>query len=398
MRFSLHLRNSVKGQIQIVAQAMSQWDAHPRIDAAEQASIAKHLSPYPHTTHLDGQIFSAIDGSGDFPMLTYADSFVYLATAQAVRYQAVGDKLRELGPEPDPVVDVCWLPEHEKRRVVQLDEAFARLAGGALEEIIYQSDYRQLKAQYTGRESTVTVTMADLIRPHASDSGNLGIQLRSCAELGAARRVISEAEAGEIVLLDGTLALPFVQRDKGSLFHEHLKRSCCTLARERGVTVAWISKSHGLPGLELIERIAKDLGHADHWILRLPTIGDKWQLSVLDGRNIPPQGAVSYLWRTHRGMPVFRVDLDATWWADKIHDQDAVVTQQRETAFFSKLDFSGHDLRTRAYPFPLKAAHDRASLTATERLALRKQVIESAVAVGMRPSAFVDPSQLTGHS
>jgi len=398
MRFSLHLRNSVKSQIQGVAQAMSQWDAHPRIDAAEQAAIAQHLAPYPHTTQLEGQIFNAIDGSGDFPMLTYADSFVYLATAQAVRYQAVGDKLRELGPEPDPVVDVCWLPEHEKQRIVQLDDAFARLAGGSLEEIIYQSDYRQLKAQYTGRESTVATAIADLIRPHASDSGNLGIQLRSCAELGAARRVIAEAEPGEIVLLDGTLALPFVQRDRGSLFHEHLKRSCCTLARERGVTVAWISKSHGLPGIELIERIAKDQGHADHWILRLPTLGDKWQLSVLDGRNIPPQGAVSYLWRTHRGMPVFRVDLDVTWWGDQIHDQDVAATQQREAALFSKLDFSGHDLRTQAYPFPLKAAHDRASLTATERVALRKQVIETAVAAGMKPSAFVDPSQLTGHA
>lgn len=398
MRFSLHLRNSVKSQIQGVARTMSQWDAHPRIDAPEQAAIAQHLAPFPHTTHLEGQVFSAIDGSGDFPMLTYADSFVYLATAQAVRYQAVGDKLRELGPEPQPVVDVCWLPEHEKQRVVQLDEAFARLAGGSLEEIIYQSDYRQLKAKYAGRESTVAAVIADLIRPHASDSGNLGIQLRSCAELGAARRIIAEAEPGEIVLLDGTLALPFVQRDKISLFHEHLKRACCTLARERGVTVVWISKSHGLPGIELIERIAKDLGHADHWTLRLPTIGDPWQLSILDGRNIPPQGAVSYMWRTHRGMPVFRVDIDATWWANQIHDQDAAVKKQREAELFSKLDFSGHDLRTQAYPFPLKAAHDRASLKATERLALRNQVIEAAVAAGMKPSAFVDPSRLTGHA
>jgi hypothetical protein len=398
MRNSAYLRSALKGQIQEMAQAMSDWEAHPRIDMAEQKTIAEYLSPYPHVRYLEDQIFSGIDGSGDFPMLAYADSFVYLATAQAVRYEAVGDKLRELGPEPDLVIATFWLPEHEKKRVVELDKAFARLAGGSLEEIIYQSDYRQLKAQYTGRESTVAAAIADLIRPHASDSGNLGIQLRSCAELGAARRVIAQAGPGEIVLLDGTLALPFVQRDKGSLFHEHLKRSCCALARERGVTVAWISKSHGLPGIELIERIAKDLGYADHWTLRLPTIGDKWHLSVLDGRNIPPQGAVSYLWRTHRGMPVFRVDLDAIWWADQIHDQDSVVTQQREAALFSKLDFSGHDLRTKAYPFPLKAAHDRASLTATERLALRKQVIEAAVAAGMKPSAFVDPSQLTGHA
>ena len=398
MRFSLHLRHSVKDQIQGMARAMAGWDAHPRVDAAEQAAIAEHLVPFPHTTHLEEQVISAIDGSGYFPMLAYADSFVYLATAQAVRYRAIGSKLREVGPEADPLVDVCWLPEHERQRAVQLDETFARLAGASLNEIITKSDYRQLQAHFTGREPSVAAAIADLIRPNASDSGNLGIQLRSCAELGVARRIITDAEPGEIVLLDGTLALPFVQRAKGSLFHEHLKRACCMMARERGVIVAWISKSHGLPGIDLIEQIAKDRGYVEHWFLRLPTAGDRWELSVLDGRNIPPPGAISYLWRTHRGMPVFRVDVDADWWANQIRDDDHAETQQREASLFATLDFAGHDFRTRAYPYPLKAAHDRASLTATERLALRKQVIEAAVAAGMKASAFVDPSQLTGHA
>lgn len=398
MRFSLHLRQSVKSQIHDVATAMAQWDAHPRIDARERADIAERISPYPHTTHLDGQVISAVDGSGDFPMLGYADSFVYLATAQAVRYQAVGDKLQELGPEPEPVVDICWLAENDKQRATQLDDAFSRLAGDSLEEIVRDSDYLQLKGQFSGREPSIAEAIADLIRPHASDSGNIGIQLRSCAELGAARRIIGNAQPGEIVLLDGTLALPFVHRRKGSLFQEHLKRSCCALARERGVTVAWVSKSHGLPGIQLIEEIAKVQGHTEHWFLRLPTTGDRWQLSILDGRNIPPQGAISYLWRTHRGMPVFRVDLDATSWAEHGEHNLSTATRDRERELFSVLDFAGHDYRAHAYPYPLKAAHDRASLTATERLALRKQVIEAAVAAGMKPSAFVDPSQLTGHA
>jgi len=398
MRFSLHLRHSVKDQIQGMAKAMAGWDAHPRIDAAEQSAIAEHLTPFPHTTNLEDQVLSAVDGSGDFPMLAYADSFIYLSTAQAVRYRAIGNKLQEVGPEPDPLVDVCWLPEHEKKRKAQLDNAFARLAGASLETIIGQGDYRQLKGHFTGREPTIADAIADLIRPHASDSGNLGIQLRSCAELGAARRIIADAQPGEIVLMDGTLSLPFVQRTKGSLFHEHLKRSCCTLAREREVIVAWISKSHGLPGIDLIEQIAKDQGFTEHWFLRLPTANDAWQLSVLDGRNIPPQGAVSYLWRTHRGMPIFRVDVDATWWTDQVRSDDADQTRQRETKLFAALDFAGHDFRTQAYPYPLKAAHDRASLTEAERLALRKQVISEAISAGMKASAFVDPSQQTGHA
>jgi hypothetical protein len=399
MRFSQHLREAVKSQIQSMAQSMAEWDVHPRIDAVEQAAIRSHLGCFEHTTRLEGQVFSAVDGSGDFPMLAYADSFVYLAIAQAVRYEAVGSKLREVGPEAPPVFDVCWLPEHEQRRKVQLDEAFARLAGDSLEAVVAHSDYRQLKGHHSGREPTVAEAIADLIRPHASDAGNLGIQLRSCAELGAARRLIANAQPGEIVLLDGTLSLPFVQRAKGALFHEYLKRSCCVMARARGVTLAWVSKSHGLPGVGLIEQIAKDRGLADHWFLRLPTPSDSWQLSVLDGRNIPPQGAVSYLWRTHRGMPVFRVDVDAACWAKSILNPDGEKqVQERESSLFSALDFAGHDIRTRAYPYPLKAAHDRASLKETERLALRKQVIAAAVASGMKASAFVDPSRLTGHA
>ena len=60
------------------------------------------------------------------------------------------------------------------------------------------------------------------------------------------------------------------------------------------VVVAWVSKSHGLPGIDLIEQIAKDCADAEHWFLRLPLREDTWQLCILEGRNIPPQGAISY--------------------------------------------------------------------------------------------------------
>ena len=218
MRFSLHLRQAVKDQIQEMAQAMADWDIQPRIDAVEQAKIGERLISFPHTTKLEGQVISAVDGSGDFPLLSYADSFVYLSTAQAVRYEAVGDKLQEIGPEPLPLVDVCWLPEHEQQRLFQLDAAFVRLAGGSLEEIIEQSDYRQLQRQFTGRELSLSEAIDDLIRPHSSDSANLGIQLRSCVELGAALRLIAGAESGEIVLLDGTLALPSYSGQRARCF------------------------------------------------------------------------------------------------------------------------------------------------------------------------------------
>jgi hypothetical protein len=45
----------------------------------------------------------------------------------------------------------------------------------------------------------------------------------------------------------------------------------------------------------------------------------------------------------------------------------------------------------------LKAGHDRASLTQAERASFRRQIIDAAVAAGMKRSVFRDASMSTGH-
>ena len=50
------------------------------------------------------------------------------------------------------------------------------------------------------------------------------MQLRTTAELAAALQLIETVPAGTLVLTDGTMSLPFVQREKQSLFFEHLRR------------------------------------------------------------------------------------------------------------------------------------------------------------------------------
>jgi len=71
--------------------------------------------------------------------------------------------------------------------------------------------------------------------------------------------------------------------------------------------------------------------------------------------------------------------------------------RQAVRQFFGSLDYASHDQRCFGYPYPIKAAHDRGSLTEQERTVLRQQLVESAVHAGMRRALFRDPSQLTGH-
>lgn len=405
MRFDLHLREDVTRRLDALAGEMAAWETQPSTSKAEKTRIRDAIVPFEHTTRRDDLAIAGVDGSGDYPALTYADSFVYLSTAQATTYRPHPTTgLCEQGPAADPIVDFCWLPEDDGQRFANIDASFSRLTGTSVEDIIERSDYLGLKATETGRPQSVAEAAANLIRPHASDSGNLSIQLRSTAELSAALRHLSILSGGDYLLVDGTFSLPFVGRQRESLFYEHLKRLCCVLGRERRVCFIAVSKSHGLPGVETLEALAREqLGLdgrevAEHWYLRIPTqTHDGWQLTLTGDRRIPPVGAVSYLVRFHKNVPVLRIDMDVTYWAETVVGADDEETRLRERRLFEDLDYASHDQRCFGYPYPIKAAHDRASMTQAERLALRKQVIDAAVRAGMRRSLFRDASRATGH-
>ena len=126
----------------------------------------------------------------------------------------------------------------------------------------------------------------------------------------------------------------------------------------------------------------------------MPIAGiDEWELPLIEGRQIPPVGAVSYLFRLHRNTPVMRLDMDRVWWEESIRENP-----NAELQVFSELDYCGHDQRAYGYPFPIKACHDRTRLSMAERLVMKKQIIDSAVAQGMKRSLFKDVSMATGHS
>jgi hypothetical protein len=381
-----------------LATEMASWESKPRLDEETEQRIREAIKPFSHTNTSETFRIAGVDGSGDYPSFSYADSFVYVATASGTVFRT--DSLHGLVEEQvlvEPNLELVWLPEDQSKAEGQWLKAFSSLAGVEAGEVVRQSDYTALKRAHAGSSAPLNA----LVLPRASDTSNCGIQLRSCAEWGTALRLIESDPPCRYVLMDTTLSLPFIKTKENSLFHEQLKRLCCVRARERAVCLFTISKSHGLPSIELIENIAREqIGLpaskvAEHWFLRLPLPDlDEWTLDgLIEGRQIPPIGAVSYLFRLHKNTPVMRLDMDREWWESRYRNDEG-----SESRVFEELDYSSHDQRAYGYPFPIKACHDRTRLSNAERLVLKKQIIDAAVAQGMRRSLFKDASAATGHS
>lgn len=401
MRYDLNIRESVRKKVTKLAADMSQWQAKPRIDATEEKHIRAAIQPFNHTTKSQLFRIGGVDGSGDYPSLSYADSFVYVASASGTIYAP--DALHGLKEEVslnEPNLEFLWLPEDSKEAKKHWLNALGALAGAPVEDVIANSDYRTLKETATHKKHTSKELLDNLILPKASDTDNVGIQLRSTAELGTAYRLILHEPKCRYILMDTTFSLPLVQNSTQSLFYEHVKRLCCVEARKREIFFITISKSHGFPSMELIEGLAaellgiKDGKVAEHWYFRLPLQGeDLWDFSLAKERKVPPTGAVSYLFRLHKNTPVMRLDMDRQTWETRLKGN-----AQAESTLFSELDYTGHDQRAFGYPYPIKACHDRVRLSQLERTALRKQIIDAAVATGMKRSLFRDVSAATGHA
>lgn len=401
MRYDIHIRESVRQKLRVVAADMSGWDAKPRITPDEESHIRASIQPFPHTTKCTEFRVAGVDGSGDYPSFSYADSFVYVASASGTTYRT--DALRGLIEEAclaEPTIEFLWIPEDPVEAGKRWLPCLAALAGQPVRNVVECSDYRILKDRGSGSGHTVDHLVADLILPRASDAANVGIQLRSTAELGTALRLIQHEPRCRYVLMDTTYTVPLVKTPKQSLFYEHLKRLCCVEARKREILFLTISKSHGFPSMEMIEGLAAEvLGIGkdqapEHWYIRLPVAGsDAWTFSLAEERRIPPIGAVTYLFRLHKNTPVMRLDMDRQVWEARFSDDD-----KAEAKLFADLDYTGHDQRAYGYPYPIKACHDRARLSEMERTALRKQIIDAAVVVGMKRSLFRDVSSATGHA
>ena len=124
------------------------------------------------------------------------------------------------------------------------------------------------------------------------------------------------------MLTDGTMSLPFVQRDKQSLFFEHLRRFCCVEPGLAALLPAALSKS---TDCRLACDSRKRLGRSSRRraralvpacsLMQHETAGRLWPP---DGPRVPPVGAVTFLVRLHRSTPIMRLDLDARFWEEQM--------------------------------------------------------------------------------
>jgi hypothetical protein len=92
-----------------------------------------------------------------------------------------------------------------------------------------------------------------------------------------------------------------------------------------------------------------------------------------------------------------RLDVDERYWEQFICREAAEATARNEAKLFEDLDYASHDQRAFGYPYPIKAGHDRASLTEAERTVLRKMIVDAAVDAGMNRKQFKSASVATGH-
>jgi hypothetical protein len=173
---------------------MAAWDVRATPSADHHVKLVDAIEPFSHTTDVGDLRIGGVDGSGDFPVVAYGDSFVYATVAAATLYQADAvHGLRELDTGITPLVEFTWLSGSEQQRIASLLESFERLTGYSVEDVIRGSDYSEMRR---GGRGGVASVRAGLIVPPAHDAGNVGVQLRTTAELAAALRLIELAPSG----------------------------------------------------------------------------------------------------------------------------------------------------------------------------------------------------------
>lgn len=287
MSISLQHRHEFNTKLTKLVADMSAWEGKARIDDDEADRIRLEIRPFSHTTtFVEPYLIGGVDGSGDYPCLSYSDSFVSIANASGTVYRTdTIHGLSEVASVADPNLELVWLPEDREAARPFWFDALSNLSGIPVSDVVTSSDYRALKNAASHHQHGAMELEEHLILPAASDTSNVAIQLRSTAELGAAYRLIGHSAGCRYVLMDTTLSLPMVTRKQLSLYYEHLKRLCCVEAFSRSTVFMTISKSHGLPCIDIVEQLAAQAcgtgeRAAEHWFLRLPIPGhDDWDLS-----------------------------------------------------------------------------------------------------------------------
>jgi hypothetical protein len=359
----------------------------------ELRALYKRVRPYEHSTALDADfVVAAVDGSGEFPVLQQDDVFLHFAIAAGAAYRTESNRQHKLTSlhALNPIFKQYVLLSDDDRVVIESYRQYLlALTGLTLTNLVEASDYCEVFNRFSRERLKPSQVLWERFPfAKASQVATHAYLLRSMAELGMALRMLDDNP--RYLLLDTSLLYFFLGEQP--YLPELMKRALITRAAQQGSGVVALCKSHNLPNGDLIARYAKDeLGHKDHWYLRMPSeaLGEPVPV-FLQGREIPPKLSVSYLFKFHATSFPMRIDVDAQWWQQAIGGDEV-----REKSFFSDLDFTCHEVRSYGYPYPMRGAHRSASLTRQERKTLRDILLQQAQREGlMRGVVAAEPEEL----
>jgi hypothetical protein len=358
----------------------------------EMEKLCEGIRAYPHTAVLDEDFtLSAVDGSGEFPVLQQDDIFLHFATAAGATYRTVSARQHKLVSEhsvPPTSKQFVILSDNNEVLRSSYQSLLQRSLDLDLPDLVDGSDYCEVYGQFGNTLRPSQVTWRNISLSKASQVASHAYLLRSVAELGMAIRMLEQRP--KYLLLDTSLV--YFLLGETIFLPELLKRFLITQANELSTGVVALCKSHNIPNGNFIGRHAKEkLDMPGHWYLRLPSaaLGEPTP-TFLQGKEIPPKLSVSYLFKFEPTAFPMRIDLDAAWWSTHIGGDET-----KEKEFFGNLDFTCHEVRSYGYPYPMHAAHRSASLTGKERKMLRDLVLQNAQREGFGPLAFdVDPEDL----
>ena len=355
----------------------------------ELKALGGRIRPYDHARTLPADFrISAVDGSGEYPVLQQDDVFVHFATAAGVTYETHSNRQSKIGAIPGvpPLLKRFILLRDEKKTLTEGYRDFVENGLGlSLKDLVEKSDYCQVFSSCGKGLKPNQVAWSNLGFSQASQIATHAYQLRSLAELGMAIRLLDQHP--RYLLLDTSLV--YFLLGESIYLPEIFKRYLVNQATAQGTAVVALCKSHNIPNGDMIGRYAKDEHDLkDHWYLRFPSsaLGEPTP-SFLKDKEIPPKLCVSYLFKFEATSFPMRLDLDVAWWKQNMADDPA-----KEARFFGDLDFTCHEVRSYGYPYPMHAAHRRASLTSQERKAVKDILLKQAQHEGLaRGSVVQDP-------
>lgn len=335
----------------------------------ELEALCEGLTTFGHTRNLDNDfVLAGIDGSGEFPILHQDDIYMHFAVSAGAVFETCSRKQHKLSAKTldgTLYTGLVNLFDHDKGVPQGYRFYLHQLTGLDLSDLRDHSDYCHVFSSQGGanlRPEDITWDQAAFSK--ASQVGTHAYMIRSMAELGMAIHCLQARP--KYLLMDTSLV--YFLLGESIYLPELMKRYLVCQANAQGSAVIGLCKSHNIPNGDLVGRCAIDHYRLrDHWFLRLPSeaLGERRPSFLID-REVPPKLGVSYLFKFHEMSFPMRIDIDAGWWRRHI-DWD----RHKEKELFEDLDYTCHDVRSYGYPYPMHAAHRRASLTKKERKAVK---------------------------